>query len=97
MNWYKFRTLRSYGPSVWHYVEQEPDEIHDYLQSIADEYNYSDKWRGIEWYKIVAPPRRVLDAKIKFSYNTIRETDQTIKLARDKIARYSSLYKHAPV
>jgi hypothetical protein len=78
MKWLKFRETWAWGCSEWKYrplylsriPKEDRVEIKEEMNDLADEYNYSDKFRGIEW-KIINT-KQVPNKHIAATYEGIK-------------------------
>jgi hypothetical protein len=71
MKFYKFRTCHAWGVCKWEYVRLPIGETpKSFFNSLSDKWSYSDKFRGVEYRKVKAPPKdwllqQIADLKIK--------------------------------
>jgi hypothetical protein len=71
--WIKYRFNFAYGSSEWHYREEALAHLvkskrfvrENCLAHLEDEYNYSDKYRGIEFEIVKLPPKEILINKAR--------------------------------
>jgi hypothetical protein len=82
--WLKWRHKYAHGPGswVWTFVgdwtkdweERGEALIEDYLDEKTDEYNWSDKYRGIEHELVERPPDEVIAKEIERLNGTIERS-----------------------
>jgi hypothetical protein len=92
MKWLKFRHKFAHGPGKWQYrplyksrlSKADKVELDEEMRELTNEYNYSEKYRGIEWAIIPTKqvPNKHIDAmcegvKRKMHYH--KETAKHIK------------------
>lgn len=63
MQWIMLRLHFSYGSTQWSYEYIAKEDIISYVERIADSHNHSDKFRGVEYKKLVKPQTKSLVKK----------------------------------
>lgn len=70
----KYRPRFAWGDSSWKYetfgADITDDSLKDAMEEIASEYDYSDKFRGMEWERCEPTPE-VLDGFIRGAENAV--------------------------
>jgi hypothetical protein len=69
MPWLKYRYKASHGKGPWEYHDLGPgpvtrDDVLHALDELADKYNHSEHYRGLEHRRIAAPPREVVEEEL---------------------------------
>lgn len=91
--WIKY--LVKYGQHHnWEYGKfTDKDDILNSLEEIANHYNHSDSWRGIEWHIIKEKdvPKFVIEERIKYLQQSIPHYKKTILRFEKDIKHYTSI------
>lgn len=93
MYWLYYKTRWAWGTQprdkkdwYWHPIFKDKygealAEAKQYLEEVADDNNYSDKWRGIDWHLTLKnPPQEIIDKQIE---SLKRETSRNIQRNTD--------------
>ena len=74
--WLKYRHKFSHGPGEWEWYDLRGEPVPTALEELARHYDFSDKYRGIDWKLHKKPPRKVLLQIIEHT------TDQITNLSK---------------
>jgi len=88
MKWLKYQHKFSSGRSAWQWQLVDgsvtADEAEDVIRELAEEYNHSDKYSGIDYEIVDQAPRWVIEAKL-------REAGERRLTADDNFRSYANL------
>lgn len=80
--WYKYRNTWSHGKdSKWQYTDipWHYKTAKDYFQSFANDYKWSEHYRGVEWIKIKRPPKEYVEERIRETQNALKSNRNELK------------------
>jgi hypothetical protein len=80
MSWLKYRHKFASHAGGWEYRELPEGEdlatVEEVLSALAEQYDWSDKYRGLDWWVVDRPPRRVLMEKLDRAERDRKEAEQ---------------------
>jgi len=71
MKFIRYRQNFAHGYGQWEYAEK-PYYEEDFIQTLHEEYNWSDKYRGCDIEDIEQPPKEWIESKITEIQNRIK-------------------------
>jgi hypothetical protein len=83
MKFYKYRTRWSHGIHDWEYTSlpdnTSKEEIKDYFDNLSEENNWSEHYRGLDYFKIKHPPKKWFEDNIKWTKLDIKNKKLYLK------------------
>ncbi len=65
MKWFKFREIWAEGPSEWEFIFSCEELMTELSFEKEREWDWTDKFRGIEWKEIIRPPISFLRKRVQ--------------------------------
>jgi len=93
MNWYKFRECSSSGYSSWSYTPIDPDTaktyggVGKYIRERFSFNDWSEHFRGVEYFRIKHPPRLELKRQIESAKARAKAYREEAKALQAELAK----------
>jgi len=83
MKLYRYRTKHAHGESSWALVhfpdESTKDDVREYFIELSEQWNWSDKFRGIEWIEVKKIPLQFVERRMTSVSNQIKSLKEELK------------------
>ena len=90
MKFIRYRQNFSHGHGEWEYSEA-PYDKEEFVESLAHEYCWSDKYRGCDIEDIDRPPKEWIEKQIAYAQNRITRATAELKDYMEYLKNYEPI------
>jgi len=87
MKIFKYRHTFAYGPGKWEYAEMNGYTKEQFVETLHNEYDWSEKYRGCD-VEIVDAQKEYIEQALKDAENLLEYTKKRIEKLKEELKSY---------